>query len=181
MGAINSGYLFFIVIGLGLILLVVSLVKKAIKLVIFILILLVAYSLYNIVVKGVSPIDEIRGYKTDIKYTESIADYSSKIKTSVDNLKSLTAGKIDSATINKIKAEDENLHNYRNEVASLKHTARFNFFQDKYIGFLEGIIASSDGVTNLVNSGAAKNASQIKDLIGKVSSNFSSLYDLKTD
>ncbi|MDP4144262.1 MAG: hypothetical protein Q8936_07215 [Bacillota bacterium] len=180
MSITSSGYLFYAFLILMLILLVVSIVKKVIKLLIVLLVIVVGFSAYNVVVKGVSPVDEVRGYGVDIQYGRSIGDYSVKVKNSVENIKNLAeSSNYDNNTINAIKSENANLHKYESEVLSLKHTSRINLFHDKYCGYLEDIVSSSDALVKIINVSGSKNVKQASEMIQKLNANASQLINLK--
>jgi len=178
----NANYLFYAFILLMVILIIVSIIKKVFKLLIFVAVLIIAYSSYNIFVKGVSPIDELNGYKKDITYSKNIADYTGKIKTSTTNIKNVVAsGKIDANAKKIINTENTNLHNYQKEVMALKHTDRLKVFHDKYCSFLNDIVASTDGAAKVANSSEGKNISAISGMIDKISSSIDGLANLNID
>lgn len=170
-------YIFYALLVIGVILIIVSIIKKAVKLLLFILAIIVVFSAYNVFVKGVSPIDEINGYKTDIQYSKDITDYSGKIKASVDKIKNnIGTNKVDT---NIIKTENANLHKYQGEVKSLKHTSRLNFFHDSYVKYLDGVVASSDSALAVSNSASSVDFNALNENIKKMSSYIDELSKLK--
>ncbi|MCY6485118.1 hypothetical protein OW763_12295 [Clostridium aestuarii] len=176
----SSTYLIYGVIALIAIFLIVSIVKKLFKLIIFLLVILLGVSLYNVFVKGVSPLEEIKSYKTDIQYGKNIKDYSSKIKTSLDNLKKVVdEKKFDENAFSTIKTENENLHKYKTEAEVLKHSDKLNFFHDKYCGYLNSIVNTADTALEL---GKLKDNSMItalENIVEKISSTFKELNKLQ--
>jgi len=178
----NSQYLIYGFILLMVILIIVSIIKKVFKLLIFVVVLIVAYSSYNIFVKGVSPIDELNGYKKDITYSKNIAEYTGKIKTSTTNIKNVVAsGKIDANAKKIISTENTNLHNYQKEVIALKHTGRLDVFHDKYCSFLNDIVASTEGAAKVANVSDGKSISVISGMLDKISSSIDGLTNLNID
>lgn len=174
---INSNYLVYGIIALLAIVIIVSIVKKAIKLIIFIVVILLGFSVYNILVKGVSPIEEIQGYKTNIEYGKSIADFTGKIKTSVDNIKNVVKSKkLDDSNRKTIKIENANLHKYESEVLVLKHTKKLNVFHEKYCGYLKTIVSSANDVEKLADLGDTKN---MDGIMKNLNLGFDALWNLK--
>jgi len=178
----DSNYLVYAFILLLVVLIIVSIVKKVFKLLIFIVAVIIAFSAYNILVKGVSPIDELNGYKKDISYGRDIADYTTKIKTSAGNIKNAVgSGNLDASTKNIINKENTNLHNYQKEVKDLKHTGRLDIFHEKYCSFLDDIVASTDGAAKVANASDGKGISAISSMVDKLNSSMESLGKLNID
>lgn len=167
--------------GLALlaIIIVVSLIKKAFKLVLFIAGIIVLISLYNIVIKGVSPIDEFNAYKTNIQYGRDIAGYTVKIKASADKIKDIIESKkLDAASLNTLKQENENLVKYQKEVKELKHSPKLNMFHDSYCGYLNTIAATSEAAVKLA-SGGSKSLQGAEDMLNKLKTGVDNLTELK--
>jgi len=178
----DSNYLLYGFILLLAVLIIVSIVKKVFKLFIFIIAVIIAFSAYNILVKGVSPIDELNGYKKDINYGKDIADYTVKIKNSSANIKKAAeSGKLDAAAKKVIITENGNLHNYQKEVKALKHTNRLDIFHDKYCNFLNDIVVSTDGAVKIANASEGKGISAISGMMDKLNSSMDSLGKLNID
>lgn len=175
----DSNYLIYAFILLLAVLIVVSIVKKIFKLLIFVIAVIIAFSAYNVLVKGVSPIDELNGYKKDISYGKDIADYTIKIKTSAENVKNaVESGKMDASTKKIITTENTNLHNYQKQVKSLKHTGRLDLFHDKYCGYLNDIVVSTDGAAKVANISDGKGISAISGMVDKLNSSIEDLAKL---
>lgn len=173
---LGVNYIIYAVIAILIVLIIVSIVKKAIKLVIFLIILVLGFSAYNIFVKGVSPMEEASGYTTNIEYGKSIADYTVKIKTSVDNTKKAVDAKpVDLETI---KTENSNLHKYQAEVQSLRHTEKLNSFHNSYCGYLDTVTSSSDGITKAITAGE-KGMVTVDGIVEKLNSSLNALGNLK--
>lgn len=174
----NSLIVYFVIAILA-VCLVVFLVKKLIKIALFVIGIIVVLSLINILVYGVSPRDEIMAYKTNIEYTKSIAEYTNKIKHSVDNIKKvLEAKKVDKESIDILNEENKNLHEYKEEVEKLKHTKKMDIFHDKYCGYLETIVEISDNSINTINT-ADNVISNSKDILDKFKEEVKNLELLK--
>lgn len=177
MNLFNSGYVFFGIIAILIILIFISIIKKAIKLTIFIIIIILGFSAYNVLVKGVSPIVEMQGYKTNIVYGRAITDFTIKVKTSVANIKDAVEGKkIDGSATNIIKRESVNLNKYEAEALVLKHTEKLNGFHQKYCNYLKALVASAEGVNKVASIGDDKN---IFGFMDKLNSSFTQLTNLK--
>lgn len=173
----NSNFLVYGVIIIFAIFIVVSIVKKAIKLMAFLIILLLGFSAYNIFVKGNSPMEEYNGVKMDITYGKAITDYTIKIKKSVDNIKLAVEGeKVDTNSKNTITLETQNLHKYEKEVQLLKHSEKLNAFHKKYCGYLNTIVLGTDGTEKLAKIGDISN---MKLSMKNINSGMDELWKLK--
>lgn len=180
MEALNQGYIFFGVLIILALLFIVSIIKKAFKLLVFLLVIVLGFSAYNIIVKGVSPIEEFNGYKTDIAYARDIKDYSLKIKMSVENIKKVVEDKkITEQNINSIKTENQNLHNYENAVVSLKHTSRLDGFHKNYCGYLKTIVEASDASEKISGNLDNKNISKFEETVKKLNDGLIQITNLK--
>lgn len=178
MESIGPNYLFYGLIAILLILLITSIIKKAFKLLTIILAIIIGFSIYNVLVKGVSPKEEIRSYKTDINYGKQVKNYSQSIKESVDNLKEASEGEITKEGLEIIIKENKNLHNYEKEVIALEHSSKLKLFHDKYCSYLRTIVKGSDSALNLANLRDKKNDTDIDNLIQKLVSNVKQLSEL---
>lgn len=168
----DNSLIIYLVIAILIVVIVISLIKKATKLIVFVLGIILILSLVNIFVYGVSPKDEINAYKTNIKYTREIAGYTSKIKTSVDNIKKIIeANNIDKNSVEILNKENINLHRYQEEIKKLEHTKKINAIHDKYCDYLNRIVATSDTSTKVANTtgiaikGSQDILNQLKDAI----------------
>ncbi|KOA21518.1 hypothetical protein CLHOM_01890 [Clostridium homopropionicum DSM 5847] len=171
-------YLFYGLIGILVILFITSLIKKAFKLMTLVIMIIIGISLYNIVIKGVSPIDEVNSYKTDISYTKNIKDYSEKIKTSVGNIKKAAGNPTKQENVDIISLESENLHKYEEEVLSLKHSSKLKLFHEKYCNYLTSLVKTSDSALKLTKLGGSS-SQNVSSVIDKLMDNFNSLAELK--
>lgn len=174
-----KSYIMIGVILLVVILLIISIVKKAIKLLIFAIIILVIYSGYSVLVKKVSPIELLSGYKTNIEYGKSITDYTIKIKTSLEDLKSAAnINTIDQESINRIKNDDINLNKYLNDVQILKHTDSLNGFHKSYISSLKNLVSMADTTFKVVGN---KDIGKVKDMVTQLNVGMETLDELKNN
>jgi len=171
-------YLFYGLIGILVILFITSLIKKAFKLMTLVIVIIIGISVYNIIIKGVSPKDEVNSYKTDINYTKNIKSYSEKIKTSVGNIKKATENPTKKENVDIISVESENLHKYEKEVFDLEHSSKLNLFHEKYCNYLTSLVKTSDSALKLTKIG--ENSSQnVSNVVGKLMDNLNSLAELK--
>lgn len=172
-----ANYIIYGVIIIVIISIIVSIVKKAFKFLLFIIGILVLFSAYNIFIKGVSPIDEINGYKTDAVYTQTVMKYTTKIKDSTYKIKdNITSKKVDS---NLIKTENANLHKYEDEVKKLKHTSRFNYFHNNYVTYVDGIVKSTDGAAAISKTANSVDLASLNNYANKMNSYVDNLANLK--
>ena len=180
----NFGQDTLIYIGLALfiVLIIVFIIKKAIKAIIFLFIIILAFSAYDILVRGVNPIQEYNNYKTNILYGKNIGDYTIKIKTSVQNITdTLKSGNFNTDNINRIKQENLNLHNYEAKVLPLKHTEKLNAVHNTYCGYLKELVASSDSAAQIASKGenASGNLQNINNVLNRFSTNINQVTNLK--
>lgn len=174
----TPNYLFYGLIGILVILFITSLIKKAFKLMTLVIAIIIGISVYNIVIKGVSPIDEVNSYKTDISYTKNIKDYSEKIKTSVANIKEAAENPTKKENVDTISRESKNLHEYENEVLALKHSSKLNLFHEKYCDYLTSLVKTSDSALKLTKLGESS-SQNVSNVIDKLMDNFNKLAQLK--
>jgi ABC-type multidrug transport system fused ATPase/permease subunit len=170
-----------ILIGLVLlvIIIVVSLFKKAVKLAISIIVIIVVFSLVRVFVYGVSPVEEFNAYKTNITYGKDIAQYTGKIKTSTDAVKDIIESKkYDEASIKKLKEENDKLKQYQSEVQVLEHTEKLNFFHDRYCGYVNTIVVATDTTAKVAKAGD-KTIQGADELLNKLKSGITELSSLK--
>jgi ABC-type multidrug transport system fused ATPase/permease subunit len=169
--------------GLALlaIIIVISFIKKAVKLALFIVGIILVISLYNIFVKGVSPVDELNAYKTNLQYGKAITEYTVKIKTSTDIIKDIIESKkMDEASVNTLNAENAKLIQYQKEVSELKHTEKLNLFHDNYCGYIKTIASTAETATKLAGNGN-KTLQGTEDIINKLKAGIDSLSELKLE
>lgn len=182
MEGVNSTFLMYIVLGILAITIVVSIIKKAFKLVIFLVMIIIAVSAYNVFVKGVSPKDEINSYSTDMKYGESIKDYTVMIKNSVDKLTQIVKEQnLNENELKTINKENKLLHKYQEEVEALKHSEKLNLFHGKYCDYLQAVVSSSDAAAELANVAKNKNIKVLTDTVKKLNSGLSELSKIKLE
>lgn len=164
----DKSYIIMGLIILAVIVLVISLIKKAVKLALFIVVVIVGISLVNIFVYGVSPVDEFNGYIKNFKYGKSIAELSGKISSSSSNIKKIMeSNKLDKAAIDTLKRENENLHNYRDELKKLEHTSKLSGFHSAYSGYLDTIVSISDTTVKL-SGGKNNTLGNVQDMLTKI-------------
>ncbi|KAJ51880.1 hypothetical protein BD780_001754 [Clostridium tetanomorphum] len=119
---------------------IICIVKKVAKLVIFVLVLFLAFTLVKGFMTGKSPEDMVNATKVDAIYTKQLYNYTEKVKNAVQS--SLNA--LDEKSLPKLKEENEKLHTYLNEVIKLPHGEELNTIHNKYCDYLKGIVSSSD-------------------------------------
>jgi hypothetical protein len=175
----DNSTLIFLGIAILIILIVISLIKNAIKFAMTIVGIIIAFSLFNIFVKGVSPIEEFNAYKTNIQYGKDVAQYTSKVKNSVDTIKNIVESKkLDETTLVTLKAENTKLLQYQKEVKELKHTKKLDLFHDQYCGYLNTIISTSDATVKLATAGG-KTMQGAEEILNKFKANVENLTSLK--
>ncbi len=179
MGILNANAIIYVIVALLAVFIIVAIVKKAIKLLLFVLAIVVLFSAYNIFIKGVSPIDEVKGYITDASYTRNMTNYTSKIKTSTTNLKNALSKSDDPKNKEEIKEEVENLDNYRKEVDKLPHSYRLKVFHEKYCGILDNMISSAKGAVKASELKDSKELQKVKSLMDDMEQKINSLTQLK--
>jgi hypothetical protein len=163
---------------LAVVILVISLIKKAVKLALFIVVVIIGISLVNIFVYGVSPIDEFNGYVKNFKYGKSITELTGKISTSTGNIKSvMEANKLDKDAVETLKKENENLHSYMEQLKQLEHTSKLSGFHNAYSGYLNTIISISDSTVKL-SSGKNNTLGNVQDMLNKIKGTIGSLTSL---
>ena len=169
MNAINSNMLIYIILAIVVILIIISIIKKAVKLVIFLLMIFILFFAYNVFIKGASPVEETKGYISDVKYGKDIVSYSNKIKVSVDNIeKAISSKDTGKNTMDLIKLETSNLNKFYGEVKSLEHREKFNSFHDKYCLYVKGIVDSTVTITKLGSLTEGKNYQIAEDIVKKI-------------
>lgn len=172
----------YIVVGIIIILsvlLVVSLIKKAVKLLITIVLIVLAFSAYEVFAKGVSPIDELNGYKTNITYSIAIFNYTNKIQKTVGDLKAISATpKLDDATKDKIKEDSDNLHSYQKAVTQLNHTEGLNIFHSQYCGYVNTLVTATDTAL-AVSEKAGATISSVQKYINQADNVLKNITNLK--
>ncbi|OPJ55026.1 hypothetical protein [Clostridium oryzae] len=149
----NKEILMLIVIGVALLFLVVSIIKKAIKLIVTILVVIIALTFIDIFVYGTNPIDEVKAYKTNIQYGRDIGDLTIKIKDSVANIESDIQNFSKKSNLDReLVKENRKLHQYKKVLATLKHTKRLNGIHNKYSEYLNDIVNISDSTVKISKS-----------------------------
>jgi hypothetical protein len=157
--------LFFILTALIAVSLVVCIIKKVTKAIIFTLVIVFIFSFVKAINSGQSPMDVFNSSKNDVTYTKGIYNYSQKIKKSVDT--TITA--VENKSLPQIKEENKNLHTYLDEVSKLPHGVELNSFHDTYCSYLQNIILTSDTLVKSadVSNGVLKNTEQAKNNLKK--------------
>lgn len=152
--------LFFIFAALIAVSLVVCIIKKVTKAIIFTLVIIFIFSFVKAINSGQSPMDVFNSSKNDVTYTKEIYNYSQKIKKSVDN----TIAAVENKSLPQIKEENKNLHNYLDKVSKLPHGVELNSFHDNYCSYLQNIVLTSDTLIKGadVSNGILKNTEQAK-------------------
>ncbi len=173
----DKSYLMVGLMALALILIVVCLIKKAFKFILFVILVFVAIALVDILVYGVSPIDEVNAFVTNIKYGKTVATMTGDIKNSVGNItKVLSDDKLDAKDIESLKAENEKLHQYRDQFSKLEHGHKLDGFHKSYLGYLDTIISITDGAVKEASDGktiitdASDKLNKIKEAINNLTS-----------
>jgi hypothetical protein len=175
----DKSYLMVALMILAVILIVVCLVKKAIKFAMFILLVILAIALVDILVYGVSPVDEFNAFVTNIKYGKTIATMTGDIKDSVGNIsKALGDEKLDQEDIKTLEEENQKLHKYKEELTKLDHSKRLTNFHNSYMGYLDTIINISDGVVKEAATGKTT-VTDLQGKLGQIKEAINSLTSLK--
>lgn len=145
--------------------LVVCIIKKVTKAIIFTLVIVFIFSFVKAINSGQSPMDVFNSSKNDATYTKEIYNYSQKIKKSVD----VTLSAVEGKSLPQIKEENKNLHSYLDKVSKLPHGIELDAFHDKYCSYLKNIIATSDTVIKSadVSNGVVKNTEEVKNKFNK--------------
>jgi hypothetical protein len=145
--------------------LVVCIIKKVAKAVIFALVIMFVFSFVKAINSGQSPMDVFNSSKNDVTYTKEIYNYSEKIKKSVDTTMSAVASK----SLPQVREENKNLHTYLDKVSKLPHGVELNTFHDNYCDYLKNIVATSDTIVkgSDVSNGVLKNTEEAKNNFNK--------------
>lgn len=155
----NSENLFIIAAIVIGILIVISILKKLTKLVIFILVIAMGLSVFKAVQSGKTPSEVFNASKNDPSYVKEIYNYTPKIKDSVQNsINNMNK------SLSEFKKENKNLHDYYDHISNLSHGAELDVFHKKYCSKLQEIIAASDTVLKSMDTsnGVLKNAEKAK-------------------
>ncbi|MEG2916624.1 MAG: hypothetical protein RR891_08420 [Clostridium sp.] len=125
-----------LLVGVGLLILVIKVLKGVFKTIIAIILLLtVGISCYNIFIAKKSITYEMSRYKTDFAYTMDVKDISRDAYKIVDDMKK---DEITEEGINK-------LVDLKNQAEGLKHSDEINFIHKKYISSMDGVILACKG------------------------------------
>lgn len=157
-----------LILGLAVfvvVLIIISLIKKIAKVVIFLLVGVLAFFVVNLVISNKTPAEMVSSTKTDAIYTKEIYSYTGKIKSSADN----TLKAIENKDIPKLKEENENLHKYFDEVSKLQHGKELDSFHEKYCDYLKSIMSTSDTAVksgDFVN-GTTKSIEEVESKLNK--------------
>lgn len=157
--------LLMVLIAIIAIIIIFNIIKKIAKIFTFVLIIILAVSVFKVVELHNTPAELVNSIKSDGVYTKDIYNYTSKIKTSVDN----TVNYLENKSVKGIDEENKNLHRYLDEVSKLPHGTELNVFHDKYCNYLKSIVVSSDTAlkgASLAN-GTVQNLNYIKDNLNK--------------
>jgi hypothetical protein len=144
---------------------VICIIKKVTKIIIFVLVVAFAFSFVKSIQSGKSPTEVFNSSKNDITYAEQIYNYTPKIKKSVDN----TIADMESQSIPNIIVENKNLHTYLDKISILPHGIELNIFHDKYLEYLKNIVFTSDTIVKAANAsnGVVNNADEVKNNLNK--------------
>ena len=180
MNTINSNILIYVILAIIIILIVISIVKKTVKLLVFLIMLFFIFFAYNVFIKGVSPMEEVKGYISDVKYGKDIADYSNKVKVSVDNIEKVISSKDEEKnTLDVLKTENTNLNKYYGEIKSLEHREKLNSFHDKYCLYVKSIIDGTVVINKAYSLTGEKNYQLAEEAIKKIKLNIGDLSKVK--
>jgi archaellum biogenesis protein FlaJ (TadC family) len=120
--------LLFILAVIIVISIIICIVKKVAKLIIFALVAFFIFTLVKGFIAGKSPMDMVNGTKVNAAYTKQLYNYTDKVKVSIQN--SLNA--IDNKSLPKLKEENKKLHEYLDQVIKLPHGDELKAIHDKY-------------------------------------------------
>lgn len=139
---------------------VICIIKKVTKAIIFTLVILFIFSFVKAINAGQSPMDVFKSSKNDVTYTKEVYNYSQKIKKSVDT----TMNAVENKSLPQIKEENKNLHIYLDKVSNLPHGAELDSFHNKYCSYLQNIVATSDTMVKSadLSNGALKHTEDAK-------------------
>jgi hypothetical protein len=167
--------LIFVFIAIIAVSLIVCIIKKVTKAIIFVLVVLFILSFVKAINSGQSPSEIFNSSKNDVTYTREVYNYSGKVKTSVDN----TISAMENKNLPQIKEENNNLHAYFDKVSKLPHGAELDAFHDKYCSCLKSIVATSDTVLKAADAsnGVIKNTDETKN---KLNNYLDKLLKIKT-
>lgn len=145
--------------------LVVCIIKKVTKAIIFALAIMFVFSFVKAINSGQSPMDVFNSSKNDLSYTKEIYNYSQKIKKSVD----ATMNSLENKSLPQVKEENKNLHTYLDKVSKLPHGVELNTFHDNYCSYLKNIVITSDTLVKGADfsNGVLKNTEEAKSNFNK--------------
>lgn len=180
MNIINSNMLIYLILAIIVILIIVSIIKKAIKLLIFLVMIFFLFFAYNVFIKGASPVEEVKGYISDVKYGKDIAEYTNKIKLSVDNIeKAISTKDKEKNTLDVLKTENLNLNKYYSEIKGLTHRERLNSFHNNYCSYVKNIVDSTALISKVGNLTGEKNYKIVQEGVKKIKLNIGNLSKVK--
>ncbi|WP_125152365.1 hypothetical protein [Clostridium rectalis] len=161
----NHNTIFYVLAFIFAVSIILCILKKVAKLIIFILLIFFVYTSVKGLMAGKTPIDIFNSTKSDAIYTKDLFNYSGKVKQAVQN--SINA--IDNRSITVLKQENKNLHKYLNEVVNLSYEDEMRAIHHKYCGYLKGIVSSSDMAVNTGNftENTATSIQQANDRLGE--------------
>ena len=157
----NYDKLILAFIGIIAISIVICIIKKVTKAIIFTLAIVFIFSFVKAINSGESLSDVFNSSKNDVTYTKDVYNYSQKVKESVDN----TIAAMENKSLPQIKEENKNLHLYLDKVSKLPHGIELNTFHDKYCTYLKSIILTSDTMIKSADAsnGVIKNTEEAKN------------------
>lgn len=144
---------------------VIGIIKRITKLIVYSLIGLLAFFVINTVISNQSPEAVFNSTKNDAIYTKEIYNYTGKIKESVDN----TIVGIENKNLVQLKEENTKFHSYLDVVSKLSHGKELDSFHQKYCDYLKNIVITSDATVksgDFIN-GTTKNVEDAKASLNK--------------
>lgn len=163
------------VIAILAVTLIISIIKKAFKVVIFIIVIILGFSAYNIIVKKTSPLDEFKAYKTNILYIRDVTTYTNKIKTSVSNIKSIVdSNNYSKENVDKLNIEIQTLDEYRTIIRNIEHTQKLDTLHNIYISYLDTVTDTTISAQKLIMNGnmarekASEYSNQLAEQLNKI-------------
>ncbi len=169
--------LIFVIASIVAVAIVVCIIKKVAKLIVFILLAVFAFFIIRGVTSGQSPSTIVNSTKNDVTYTREIYNYTNKIKKSVEN----TQNAIENKSLPKLKEENQKLHTYLQEVTKLPYEIELKSFHNKYCSYLNNIVISSDAALKVESftEVGSKKLKEVKSSLNKHLDELMSIQDKK--
>jgi len=169
--------IFYIALGVIIVILIIGFVIRKIKEVIFLIIFIViGVCAYSIVVDKVSPMDAIQNVSTNANYTKDIALSTVSLSKSVSGIQAIVKdSKIDTKELILLKTESQNISNQLKSSEKLKHSKVLNGFHTSYISKVKLISSSCN---TLVSIGNKTQKGSISEVSSKLQSAITQLKEL---